>query len=77
MQTEKEWMERILQVAQQDERVRAVGLNGSRVNPELKPDCFSDFDVAYLVTDVGAFTADHSWVDAVSYTHLDVYKRQA
>ncbi len=63
MQTEKEWMERILQVAQQDERVRAVGLNGSRVNPELKPDCFSDFDVAYLVTDVGAFTADHSWVD--------------
>ncbi len=53
----------ILGVAQEDERVRAVILNGSRVNPHAPPDIFQDYDVVYVVTDVAPFVADRSWLD--------------
>ncbi len=63
MRTEQEMMQLILSVAKQDERVRAVVLNGSRTNPNVPKDCWQDFDVAYLVTEMTSFLADHSWVD--------------
>jgi len=53
----------VLCVAGRDDRVRAVCLNGSRVNPSIPPDIFQDFDVAYLVTDLAAFVADPDWID--------------
>ena len=47
--------------AANDERVRAVLLNGSRANPNIKPDNLQDFDIVFIVTSVERFTADHSW----------------
>jgi aminoglycoside 6-adenylyltransferase len=63
MRTEEQMLALILGVAYKDERIRAVAMNGSRVNPNAPRDLFQDYDVVFLVTDVASFTADHSWVD--------------
>lgn len=63
MRSEREMYDLILHVAQEDERIRVVGLNGSRTNRLAPVDCFQDYDVVYLVTDMASFMADHSWVD--------------
>src|SRR5688572_48366 len=63
MRSEQEIIELILSTAQQDARVRAVILNGSRANPRAPRDIFQDFDILYLVTEVESFTADHSWIN--------------
>lgn len=40
MRTEKEMFDLILGVANRDNRVRAVYINGSRANPNVKNDIF-------------------------------------
>ena len=49
MRSEKEMYDLILGYANADENIRAVILNGSRANPNRKPDPFNDFDIVYLV----------------------------
>ncbi len=56
-------MSLILKVAQEDDRVRAVLLSGSRTNTKVKPDAFQDYDVVYLVRDIAAFLANANWID--------------
>lgn len=70
MRSENEMMELILSKAITDERIRAVILNGSRANPNVKKDEFQDYDIVYLVNDIvylvndiDTFTKDHLWVD--------------
>ena len=63
MRTEKEMYDLILETARQDERIRAVILNGSRANPNAPRDIFQDFDVVYLVTDVAPFRNDLAWIE--------------
>ena len=43
MRSEKEMYDLILGYANADENIRAVILNGSRANPNRKPDPFNDF----------------------------------
>lgn len=61
--TETVMMNLILTAAKGDERVRAVILNGSRANPNVKKDIFQDYDIVYIVREMESFTCDHSWVD--------------
>ncbi|QJC50786.1 hypothetical protein HGI30_03865 [Paenibacillus albicereus] len=61
--SEEEMMALILGTARADERVRAVCLNGSRVNPLAPMDKFQDYDVIYLVTELDSYLADDSWID--------------
>ncbi len=63
MRTEREMTELILNAARQDERIRAVIMNGSRVNPNAPRDIFQDFDIVYLVTDVTPFVNDSQWIE--------------
>lgn len=63
MRDEKEMMDLILDTANNDERIRAVIMNGSRTNPNVKKDIFQDYDIVYIVKDIDSFTSDHSWVD--------------
>lgn len=63
MRTEKEMYDLILGAARDDERVRAVILNGSRANPNAPRDKYQDYDIVYVVRDFESFTADHSWID--------------
>ncbi|MBT2690163.1 aminoglycoside 6-adenylyltransferase [Bacillus sp. ISL-47] len=63
MRSETEMMNLILSTARKDERVRAVILNGSRANANVKKDICQDYDIVYLVRGIDSFTRDHSWVD--------------
>ena len=63
MRTEKEMMALIINTAKEDERIRAVVMNGSRTNPNVKKDCFQDYDIVYVVRDIQSFTSDHSWIN--------------
>ncbi|GKS15032.1 aminoglycoside 6-adenylyltransferase [Paenibacillus chitinolyticus] len=63
MRSEQEMFDLIGKVAENDSRVRAVGLNGSRTNPNVSKDIFRDYDIVYLVTDVESFRNDPDWVN--------------
>src|SRR5512136_381745 len=62
MRSEREMLDLIINTASNDERVRAVIMNGSRVNPHVPRDCFQDYDVIYLVTEKESFLADPGWI---------------
>ncbi|MBX0352466.1 aminoglycoside 6-adenylyltransferase [Bacillus toyonensis] len=62
MRTEKEMLDLIINTAKEDERIRAVIMNGSRVNPNVKRDCFQDYDIMYVVKDMQSFTSNHNWI---------------
>jgi aminoglycoside 6-adenylyltransferase len=62
MRSEQEMLALILNTAEQDERIRAVIMNGSRTNPNAPRDIFQDFDIVYVVTDVDAFKDDGRWI---------------
>lgn len=64
MRSEKEMFDLIMNFANQDDRIRLVVLNGSRVNPEAPKDPFQDFDVACFVTDVAPYWKN---MDIVNY----------
>ena len=76
MRSEEEMMNLILQVAKDDERVRAVYLNGSRTNPNAPKDCFQDYDVVYVVTDTKPYYENHDWINhfgTVLYMQMPEY----
>jgi aminoglycoside 6-adenylyltransferase len=52
MRTDQEILDLIIEFAQNDANIRAVVMNGSRVNPKIEPDIMQDFDVVYFVKDV-------------------------
>ena len=52
MRSEKEMLGLILSVAENDVNIRAVIMNGSRVNPHAKKDPFQDYDIVYFVREV-------------------------
>jgi len=63
MRTEQEMFDIIMGFAEKDERVRAVGMNGSRTNSNVPKDIFQDFDIVYIVTDLESFVDDPTWID--------------
>jgi len=62
MRSEREILDLIVNTAKDDERIRAVIMNGSRVNPSAPPDRFQDFDIVYIVTDVSPFRSSYEWI---------------
>ncbi|WP_217587965.1 aminoglycoside 6-adenylyltransferase [Lentibacillus saliphilus] len=62
MRNEEEMMDLIMGVARNDDRIRAVYMNGSRVNPNVPKDIFQDYDIVYVVTDVAPFIHDQAWL---------------
>ncbi len=62
MRTEKEMFDLILGFAKTDERIRAVYMNGSRANPNVKKDPYQDYDIVYVVTETQSFLSDKSWI---------------
>ena len=63
MRTEEEMLDLILSTAKEDDRIRAVCLEGSRTNPNAPKDLFQDFDVVYVVGETGSFRRDKHWID--------------
>lgn len=64
MRSETDIKNLIHDIASNDNRVRAVLMNGSKVNPNIAPDRVQDFDIVFIVTELTSFTRDHDWVDA-------------
>lgn len=62
MRTEKEMFDLILDVANSDDRIMAVYMNGSRANPNVKKDIFQDYDIVYVVTETASFINDEGWI---------------
>jgi aminoglycoside 6-adenylyltransferase len=62
MRSEQEMLDLIVDTAKNDERIRAVVMNGSRANINAPYDVFQDFDIVYLVTDVAPFKKDFEWI---------------
>jgi len=63
MRSEREMLDLILAVAKNDERIKAVVMNGSRTNPHVTRDLFQDYDIVYLVDNVTSFINDPEWID--------------
>mgnify|MGYP000870742893 CR=1 FL=1 len=63
MRTEHEMFTLILDVAKNDDRVRAVILNGSRANKNAIKDIFQDYDIVYVVKETKTFIEDKNWID--------------
>ncbi|GMA51603.1 aminoglycoside 6-adenylyltransferase [Alicyclobacillus contaminans] len=62
MRNEREMMGLIRTFAEQDERVRAVIMNSSRVNSSIPRDILQDYDVVFLVSRLDAFIRDRTWI---------------
>jgi aminoglycoside 6-adenylyltransferase len=62
MRSEQEMLNLIVGTAQADEQIRAVIMNGSRLNPNAPRDPFQDYDIVYIVTDVAPFRDNHEWI---------------
>ena len=63
MRSEAEIKNLLLDFSKQDDRIRAVLLNGSRANPNIKTDRLQDFDIVFIVDNLESFTIDHSWIN--------------
>lgn len=61
MRNEKEMYDMILKIARDDERIKAVYMNGSRTNKNVPKDIFQDYDVVYVVNETGPFIDDKEW----------------
>ena len=61
MRNEEEMYSLILDTVENDERIRAVYLNGSRANPNIKKDIFQDYDIVYVVKETESFIDDEKW----------------
>lgn len=51
----------ILCCAQSDDNIRAVILNGSRANKQVKKDKYQDFDLVFFVQDINAAKSARPW----------------
>ncbi|MFO1443877.1 aminoglycoside 6-adenylyltransferase [Bacillus sp. Bva_UNVM-123] len=63
MRNEKEMMDIIINIAKEDERIRAVYMNGSRTNPNVPKDIFQDYDIVYVVSETSTFVNDENWIN--------------
>ena len=61
---------KILGLAENDERIRAVILNGSRANSNVKPDDFQDFDIVFIVEDYQSLIANREWFSTLGNPYL-------
>src|SRR5512147_1261367 len=62
MRSETEMLDLILKIAEENDDIRAVIMNGSRTNPNAKKDPFKDFDIVYVVQDVEPYRRNHNFI---------------
>lgn len=62
MRTSKEMFSLFETIANNDSRIRIMTLEGSRVNPNVTPDIWQDYDITFLVNDIDSFTCSDEWL---------------
>jgi aminoglycoside 6-adenylyltransferase len=63
LRTEQEMMDLIMTSAKNDDRVRVVTMEGSRLNKNAPRDRFQDFDISFIVTDMEKYKSNDNWLD--------------
>lgn len=63
MRNNDEMMKLILDRAKEDEAIRMAWIGGSRIDPNATHDKYCDYDIVYLVKDIGSFTNIEDWID--------------
>lgn len=62
MRKEEEMYRLILDIANGDDRILAVYMNGSRTNANVPKDIFQDYDIVFVVTETQPFIEDKCWI---------------
>ncbi|WP_301008996.1 aminoglycoside 6-adenylyltransferase, partial [Helicobacter sp. UBA3407] len=64
MRTQKEIFALILDFAKRTDSIRAVTLEGSRANPNIKQDKFCDYDISFFLNakNLESFKNDEEWL---------------
>ena len=62
MRSEKEMFDLIINFAKSNDQIKAVLLNGSRANINVKKDMFMDYDVVYVVESTKPFIEHKNWI---------------
>ncbi|MCH5255408.1 MAG: aminoglycoside 6-adenylyltransferase [Lachnospiraceae bacterium] len=52
----------ILDIANEDDKILAVYMNGSRVNVNAPKDIFQDYDIVFVVKETKPFIEDKNWI---------------
>ncbi|PTK06896.1 aminoglycoside 6-adenylyltransferase [Mammaliicoccus sciuri] len=63
MKTEREVLEEIFNIASIEDDIRAVCMNGSRVNKFIEPDEYQDFDIVFIVNNYETFIQHLSFIE--------------
>lgn len=63
MRTDEEMLNTILNFGQENELIKVVGMEGSRIHPDIQQDELQDFDITYVVKDIQAFNHSEDWLD--------------
>ena len=63
MRTPEEILNLILNVAKEDDHIRAVYMVGSRANKDCPVDIYQDFDVTFLVDVVAPYWDNEAWIE--------------
>ncbi len=79
MQRPIDTKEKILKFAENNEKIRAVLLNASRANPNIKPDKYQDFDFKVSIGKSGKFIEKYLESSIyeeilITYTDTDIEK---
>lgn len=62
MRDESTMYQLFMDIAEGDERILAVYMNGSRTNVNVPKDIFQDYDMVFVVTETKSFIQDKEWI---------------
>ncbi|MBD5546390.1 MAG: aminoglycoside 6-adenylyltransferase [Lachnospiraceae bacterium] len=62
MRSETEMNQLFMDIANEDRRILAVYMNGSRTNKNVPKDIFQDYDIVFVVTETKPFIEDKNWI---------------
>ena len=62
MRSETEMNQLFMDIANEDCRILAVYMNGSRTNKNVPKDIFQDYDIVFVVTETKPFIEDKEWI---------------
>lgn len=62
MRSEQEMYRLFYRIADEDDRILAMYLNGSRTNSNAPKDIFQDYDLVYVVENTESFIRDRDWI---------------
>jgi aminoglycoside 6-adenylyltransferase len=63
MRSEQEMFNTLLTFAKNDECIRAVTMEGSKLNKNVPKDIFQDFDITFFVSNIDKYKYNDDWLD--------------